>query len=497
MSDPLNKFRQFGLQIRSVLDEPGSPHDETWGTLLTSGFVLAHSTTQLQLALPGSAASEACFTEVLEALAEALSPSTEDFCTKRFVQFYRHFGWDNAAQYFDTMGSCQVAFVDTDHNDLDDRWAIVLLACQMASANLARIEAGGETATTSATRTQPSPRCTLLCDCRTYETSGIVIWRTLRLCARLTSAFEVCGLGVEIVVSDRTRALSVCAEYLGVVAEHGALDGVVEGAGWALDVSNTGPGSAQTTLRSRLSCDAVIVMSVWLMSGLCEQQVEDLESVSAAHPQMLLRIYEQAQPAWQSTPVCPSTEIQPPWDSENLLPETGYGVEPSNIRSSAMPYPETLQTYMRLQHMIEASSNISIFVPALSRSEARMPAPPGKPMLLVSGRSLNVLPGDKYDVLKACDSSLADRAFSNVLAAVHDTWPRSLYPELLTGLTDDFGNERPELHTIMKYGTCMSDSILFALAARPAAAHHQLMVCRQVQRRLAIVSDRSKLVKPP
>lgn len=82
--------------------------------------------------------------------------------------FYKKFGWVDPAQYFGALGEAQVMFVDTDHNDLDDRLAAVLVAYQMASANLdRRAKAAGS-------------RCCLYLDCRTVA-AGVV--ESVSLCA--------------------------------------------------------------------------------------------------------------------------------------------------------------------------------------------------------------------------------------------------------------------------------------------------------------------------
>ena len=426
-SGKAGKFQH--LQLRSLLDEPFWPPDATWRAM---GFGHAEERVDVPvlLALPSSERSEDALLGACEALAQVLAGERglEELCTC--------FGWPGGAEYFAALGETQVMLVDTDHNDLDDRLAIVLLAFQMASANAQR------------RAESPSSRCRLLLDARTYETrGGLTLHRTLRLAARLhVLLFTPHGLAVEVLLSDSARALTLVAGHLGVEPAHAAVNEAAAGVGDAL--LGDGPGCCRASLRECLGDGARA--AIWLLSGVCAKQAADLEECSSL-PRAHFVIFEQAQPAWQSVEVDPDAREQPAWSFPPAVgDERGFGAEPSNVRSSEEPYGATLAAYLRMQRAVAAAPDRFAYVaPALARSAGSMPVPPGQPLRWVSGRPLNVVVGESYVVKKACDVDRAQRVFSSLLAAARAHSPDALDRELRTGTLDDAGSERRYIHMCM------------------------------------------------
>eukprot|EP00928_Gymnodinium_smaydae_P065465 TRINITY_DN48604_c0_g1_i1.p1 TRINITY_DN48604_c0_g1~~TRINITY_DN48604_c0_g1_i1.p1 ORF type:complete len:476 (-),score=61.84 TRINITY_DN48604_c0_g1_i1:148-1575(-) len=455
------------IYFRSVLDEPEAIEtpDAQWAKLLASGDVIAHVAAKIQVATPESVHAETSLVGVVNSLAEALS-SPEALKT-----FYQHFGWANPGEYFGALGESQLMVVDVDHNDSDDRLAIVMLAYQMASANMER------------RLSNPSASCTLLLDARTYaEASGLCMWRTLVLVARLNRLLGDHGLSVEPVFGDRRQVLKKIAEYLKLPEETSSLNERIDGIGSILE--KDGRGGSWSSLSTCWLDDAV--SSVWILGGLCAAQISDLETYARKGKHLLL--IEQAQPAWQHVDVG-SNEVQPMVDpSDSPMSLSSFGAEPSNVRSSAASYPETLEVYVNFQRLAERfPANVRHAFPALARKSSMLPVPPGKQMLRVSGRPLNVKIGTEYQVMTAHDAQSLSAAFSKLLSAAEEHCKTTLYVELCISCEDDFGNTRSNMAPIMKYGTFMADAICVCLAARPAS-HVNLQT---LTRRLAIV--RAKL----
>ncbi|CAJ1403900.1 unnamed protein product [Effrenium voratum] len=364
------------------------------------------------------------------------------------------FGWSDAPEYFQAMGDNQVMLVDVDHNDSDDRLAIILLAFQVASANAER-------------RKLSADACSFLyLDARTYSSSGLTLWRTLQLATRLSMALAPYGVEV-LPLLQGEHALEHIAKYLKVAETPESLNDLVPGAGDMLRLAQRKQ-DLQSCLPPRSTA------RVWMLSGLCQTQVQDLDR---CHKELGIQFsfIEQAQPAWQSFPV--KDGPQPDW-SFPPADEAGFGVEPSNIRSSEATYPETLMNYLRFQQLV-ASWGARYVSPALARSDSFLPAVPGKPMLPVSGRPFNVIPGKTYTIKKALDPNRAQHAFAKLLSA-SKVKHENLLPELCIDSSDDFGSERPELAAVNKYGTFMADAILVALAAAPS------LPCSKRLRRLAL-----------
>eukprot|EP00913_Durusdinium_trenchii_P032224 g30172.t1 len=142
----VEKFAQ--RQLRSVILEQSSS-DELWEGMCQSGLCEAHAEVKIDLALPSGKEAESSLLDAVEKLASGL----RDRAALR--AFYKGFGWSDAQEYFSRMGETQVMVVDVDHNDSDDRLAIILLAFQVASANLERREA------------MPSATATIYLDART------------------------------------------------------------------------------------------------------------------------------------------------------------------------------------------------------------------------------------------------------------------------------------------------------------------------------------------
>jgi len=442
--------------------------------MLASGMAVDNTDALMQVALPESAEAEAGTLEIVEHLTTAV--------TSGCAGFYKMFGWGSADEYFREQGLCQAMLVDLDHNDLDDRLAIVLLAFQMASANLDRKTSGEDEMSP-----KEEKRCMLLLDGRTYEkeAGSPTIWRILRLSFRLNSILGGCGLKIVPVLSDRMSALELCASYVGVPANLEALDTRVAGISMMLQ---------DDTDMLRSSLQGVWaegdVASLWIMSGLCAAQVQDVELLLAT-PALKLSLFEQSQPAWHSMEVDPKAEVQPAWELApgEPLPDSGYAVEPSNVRSSGDPYPQTLYTYMRFQHAVATAdpSRTNYVVSALARKAGVLPAPPGQQMLRVGGRLLQVCPGAEYVVKGSGDKPRAEAAFAGLLAASSRNHSETLYPELCQGVLDESGNVRVGIEHVARYGTNMPDAILVALAARP----REILKARPVVRRLAVISDES------
>eukprot|EP00933_Yihiella_yeosuensis_P081445 TRINITY_DN95058_c0_g1_i1.p1 TRINITY_DN95058_c0_g1~~TRINITY_DN95058_c0_g1_i1.p1 ORF type:complete len:385 (-),score=55.77 TRINITY_DN95058_c0_g1_i1:55-1134(-) len=320
---------------------------------------------------------------------------------------------------------------------------------------------------------ESSCQCTLYLDARTYESSGLTMWRTLLLVSRLNRILlKPLGLlAVEPIFTDPMRILQTVADYLKVPAEASALDAKAAGTGAILSSSTAAQGCCRSNLRDCWK-NPGSVASVWLLGGLCAHQANDLAAANEGPSKMSFVIFEQSQPAWQSMPVNKSQREQPQWEFPPSAQdaEHGFGVEPSNIRSSDEKYPVTIATYMNLQKTIQAApSGFRNVFAALARSDGFLPVPPGKEMVNVSGRPLNVVVGTEYVVKKALDLDIVQKTFSRLLESSRKHYPDSIYKELITGLTDEHGRERPELSAVVKYGTFMADAIIVCLAARPSS----------------------------
>lgn len=414
-------------QLRSLLDEGKASEDDPWEKMLLSGLCQLHAEVNIDLALPSSAEAEACLLSGVEQLSEAFDKSN-------LRSFYKSFGWSDAKEYFSSMGETQVMLVDIDHNDSDDRLAIILLAFQAASANLERLEKG-----------ETEAKATILLDGRTYETAGgLTLWRSLQLASRLTAALAP-GVEVLPVISDSLSALKLMCSYLKVDASFEALNR-----------TTTGTGDFFRSLKVEDLRAVKGAASVWMLSGLCTKQVEDFAFCQKNFGTRFTFI-EQAQPAWQSVDFPASAEVQPSWAFPPAFgEEKGFGVEPSNIRSSEATYTETLTNYLRFQQLVAPGAKY--VCPALARSNGFLPAPAGEPMLI---------PGKEYVIKKALDVKRAQLAFGNLLQNAKACYEDSLYPELCIDSCDDFGADRPELAAVVKYGTFMADAIVVCLAARP------------------------------
>lgn len=423
-------------QLRSLLDEGKASEDDPWEKMLLSGLCQLHAEVNIDLALPSSAEAEACLLSGVEQLSEAFDKSN-------LRSFYKSFGWSDAKEYFSSMGETQVMLVDIDHNDSDDRLAIILLAFQAASANLERLEKG-----------ETEAKATILLDGRTYETAGgLTLWRSLQLASRLTAALAP-GVEVLPVISDSLSALKLMCSYLKVDASFEALNR-----------TTTGTGDFFRSLKVEDLRAVKGAASVWMLSGLCTKQVEDFAFCQKNFGTRFTFI-EQAQPAWQSVDFPASAEVQPSWAFPPAFgEEKGFGVEPSNIRSSEATYTETLTNYLRFQQLVAPGAKY--VCPALARSNGFLPAPAREPMLTISGRPFNVIPGKEYVIKKALDVKRAQLAFGNLLQNAKACYEDSLYPELCIDSCDDFGADRPELAAVVKYGTFMADAIVVCLAARP------------------------------
>eukprot|EP00434_Breviolum_minutum_P014742 symbB.v1.2.012999.t1/scaffold912.1/size152940/5 len=426
------KFRHH--QLRSVLDD-GKVEDEPWENMRLSGLCQAHAEVNIHLLLPSSEEAEASLLSGVEHLSDAFKGS-------ELPNFHKRFGWSNWKEYFGSMGETQVMLVDVDHNDSDDRLAIILLAFQVASANLERRQEVKDA------------RARILLDGRTYETGGgLTLWRTLQLATRLTEALEPHGVDVQPVVTDTAFALQLISSYLKVQSSFDALNSITKGTG--------------NVLRSLTLQDLREVrgnVSVWILSGLCKKQVEDF-SYCQKKLGTKFTFIEQAQPAWQSMD-CTAAEVQPGWTFPPAFgDEKGFGVEPSNVRSSEAPYTETLSNYLRFQQLVAPEAKY--VCPALARSNAFLPVPAGQKMLAISGRPFNVIPGKAYVIKKALNPDRAQNAFGKLLESAKAYYAENLLPELCIDSCDDFGAERPELAAVVKYGTFLADVIVVCLAARP------------------------------
>ncbi|CAE7436755.1 unnamed protein product [Symbiodinium necroappetens] len=456
-----DKFRN--LQLRSMLDEPEAQLHDTWAKMLESGLCQGFADVGIQLSLPSSAEAEELLLHGVERLAEALPAGKSGAA---FAAFYKSFGWENPAEYFAAMGEHQVMLVDVDHNDSDDRLAVMLLACQVASANAERRISA------------PSATCKVYLDCRTYEHSGLTLWRTVQLAARIGAVTVQHGVEVVPVVSEPAAALELMAAYLKVANLFESLNGAAAGAGDTLR-------SAAQDLRG-LEVSAGRPVTVWILSGLCRAQVDDFDFAQKKLG-VVFTFVEQAQPAWQSVklPSEEKSEIQPPYEFPPPTgDESGFGVEPSNIRSSEASYRDTLLNYVRFQRTISGNGVPMQYVcPALARNDGFMPVQPGNTMHKVSGRPFNVIPGKSYVIKKARDPNRAQHAFVNLLSACKAHAAGSLHDELCIDSTDDFGADRPELAAVVKYGTFMADAILVCLAARPK----RMMKSQEALRRLAVM----------
>lgn len=458
-SSRANRFHH--MQLRSVLDSPGAAPDHAWQAMLRSGCALSQVDTDVWLTLPGAAESEASLLGAIEALARAFE-SHEDL-----LAFHRHFGWTSPESYFSERGQNQVMVVDVDYNDVDDRLAIIVLAYQVASANAER------------RRHTPTATCRIFLDGRTYErSSGLTMWRTLELAARLRNILmSQAGIDIVPVLSEPEYILGAVASYLGVPATYSSLDARVPGTGDLLR------SHCREDIRS--CCAPGARTTVWLLGGLCHKQVSDIgwvrDNVAGAH----LTIYEQAAPAWQSVQIG-RTEVQPSWSfPPDVISDGCFGAEPSNIRSSAEDYPGTVEVYLQLQKVVAASpASFTYICPAMSRKDGFLPVPPGQVMPRIWGRPLNVAPGIQYHVHKAIDLERTGRVFAQLTEAARARLPDTVYEELCINGNDDSGSKRPELEAVSNYGSFLADAILVCVGSVPL----EMLRATKMTRRLAFVS---------
>lgn len=447
------------LQLRSVLDSAGAEPDETWRKMIESGASLAHVDINAHVALPKTEPVEEGFLETLERLAESIE-SEESFSV-----FYRHFGWNSPEEYFGARGESQVMIVDVDRNDLDDRLAIILVCYQAASANSAR------------RKSSPDSTCRVCLDSRTYEdTCAITVWRVLELAARLRQALTSYGLYIEPVFTNREQILELVVNYLNVPLKLEALEERVIGTGKLLFKEGAG-GTRSSLIECCLDESRV---TVWLLGGICPKQVADLEKLSLSTK---IFMFEQAQPAWQSMDT-KGSEVQPAWSfpPEPAVAEYGFGVEPSNVRSSDEAYAATVMNYMSFQS-VAAHRKFHYVCVGLARHDGFLPVPPGKGMLRIAGRPLNVIPGEVHVIKKAVDMTRAERVFSRLMAAAQATRRDTIYKELCISVQDDAGTNRQMMNVVIRHGTFLADAIFVALASRPFEQLH----CVEMVRRLAFM----------
>ena len=272
-----------GLQLRSVIDDVGAAApDPSWAALLASGDVLGHCSSSLHLSLPQTAAAESSLLQAVDALSAALLGGGGT----AFADMYRCWGWTSPEQYFAEMGAAQVMLLDVDHNDMDDRLAVLLLAWQMASASAAL------------RAREPCHTCTLYCDVRTYEAAGgPTLWRSLRLAANVCAALPPgCGLELFVVLSDSSRAVQQAASYLGVDPDLNVLDKCTPGVGRLLrDAAGEAAGGVAGGCCGSWgrSLMGSATASLWVLAGVCASQMDDLET-SLGHGGPRWNIFEQA-----------------------------------------------------------------------------------------------------------------------------------------------------------------------------------------------------------
>jgi hypothetical protein len=150
--------RFHGLQLRSVLDAPGSLEpDPAWQQLLAHPMLVSNAAVPVRVAFPSTAEAEVCWCETLHTLAKAFACQTAPL-------FYQTMGWSTPEEIFSALGERVLMIVDVDHNDSDDRLAIIILAFLLASANLHKRQLQSDAADAC---------CTLVLDSRTYDSSGL------------------------------------------------------------------------------------------------------------------------------------------------------------------------------------------------------------------------------------------------------------------------------------------------------------------------------------
>ena len=242
--------------------------DPAWSGLLAHPKLEKSSAATVHVCLPSTESAEAILCDILGNLAQAMETPEA---------FYRKCGWGSPDELFAALGELVVMIVDVDHNDSDDRLAIIILAYQIASANAERRQ------------TRPDATCTVLLDVRTYESSGICVWRTAALSARLQQALASSGLRVQMVLAEPQQAIEDLTDYLRIDSQ--GMDQLVSGTGHMLTHSR------------RSLCDwagqppywGSSLVSIWVLGGLCAKQVADLEE--AVHSSgVQLAVFEQAQP---------------------------------------------------------------------------------------------------------------------------------------------------------------------------------------------------------
>mmetsp|Transcript_22816 Transcript_22816/g.52179 ORF Transcript_22816/g.52179 Transcript_22816/m.52179 type:complete len:525 (-) Transcript_22816:60-1634(-) len=472
--DPVAKAQKFHhMQLRSVLDISGAAPDDAWAKMLASGAATHQVATTVRVSLPETRVAENQLLDSIDHLADSFTKSSSSGAA-----LCRHFGWEDPASFFRCLGEAQVMIVDVDHNDLDDRVAIIMIAFLMASANVERWHQCR------------SNRCTLLLDARTYERSSpLSTWRTLRLASRINAVLrDTFGVAVQPVFTDPSKVLQDIAAHLGVPAESSALDGKVPDTGGML--VRTGWGAVSTSIVGCLQPRGSA--AVWLIGGLSAKTVQDLAHC-AKEEKIHFSVFEQAAPAWQSVDLSgPSVaSLQPHWTfpPDDKSVSVGFGAEPSNIRSSCMAYPDTISTYMQLQQLVaEVPERFSYVCPALARHDSYLPVPPGQSMLKVAGRPLTVKTGQDWVVKNARDQKRAQEVFSKLINLAREHARDSVYAELTTGTEDDFGLERPELHAVRKNGSFLADALIVCLAARPTEQLGGI----EMTRRLAFVRTSPK-----
>ncbi|CAE8713810.1 unnamed protein product [Polarella glacialis] len=345
-----------------------------------------------------------------------LAPAKSDIS-----QFYLQFGWQSADEYFDTLGEAQIMLVDVDHNDRDDRFAIVLLAYQMASA-----------AAASALKQRT---CTLYLDGRSYENSDAnMIKETRNLAYTLDEQLRCHGLHVMTTFSKGPKNN--------------------KNNSWAQEVSK---GSAK--------------VSVWLLSAICKPQLEDFAVLLGLDSKLQVNVFEQSQPAWQ--PPAFSTTADSPTKK----------AEPSNIRSGEGTYESNIQNYLSFQRLLVASSiagssSVAYFAPALGRAAGPLPVVPGMAPASLVARPFTVRVAKASDAKQPADfasernlvstgTGLGAYAAARLQAAMADFVKGTISGPLQSILSLTVADANiAGLEPILKYGTYMTDAIVVALFSR-------------------------------
>ena len=90
--------------------------------------------------------------------------------------------------------------------------------------------------------------------------------------------------------------------------------------------------------------------------------------------------------------------------------------------------------------------------------------------------------GEVYAVMKAVQPTRVEAAFAELLEAAKHHLP-AVFAELCIFTSDDGGASRPEMQSITKYGTYMTDGIAVCMFARPQPSSSTMPFTR----RLAVV----------